>query len=364
LIVFHIYFYTLIMILSIKDYDYLLPAELIAQEPLAERDQARMLVLNRADASITHSGFSRLSEWLTDRDVLVVNNTRVFRARLRGHKDSGGRVEALLLAPPKLRENGGSPPLAEANAMYRASKPAKIGQKLFFSSELTGEITAVAPSGQITLLLRSPSRDLSQVLAEVGDLPLPPYIRRQTNREDAQRYQTVFASQTGAVAAPTAGLHFTPSVIQELAVKGVEIVYLTLHVGPGTFQPVREEDYSRHQLATEYFCLSEESAAAINRARTAGKRIAAVGTTSVRVLESQYQEGQVRAGEGYCHLFIYPGYQFQVVDRLLTNFHLPKSTLLLLVSAFAGRDLVLQAYREAIAKRYRFYSYGDCMLVL
>jgi S-adenosylmethionine:tRNA ribosyltransferase-isomerase len=350
--------------LSINDYDYLLPAELIAQEPLAERDQARMLVLNRADRSITHSGFFRLSEWLTDRDVLVVNNTRVFRARLRGRKDSGGKVEALLLAPPRLRENGDSPPLAEAMALYRSSKPAKTGQKIYFGSELTGEIRAVAPSGQITLLLRSHSKDLSQVLAEAGDLPLPPYIRRQTTWEDARRYQTVFASQIGAVAAPTAGLHFTPAVIQELAVKGVEIVYLTLHVGPGTFQPVREEDYSRHQLAPEYFSLSEESTAAINRARAAGKRIAAVGTTSVRVLESQYHKGQVRAGEGYCQLFIYPGYQFKVVDRLLTNFHLPKSTLLLLVSAFAGRDPVRQAYREAIAERYRFYSYGDCMLIL
>ncbi len=195
-------------------------------------------------------------------------------------------------------------------------------------------------------------------------MPLPPYIRRQAGKEDAQRYQTVFASQTGAVAAPTAGLHFTPAVLQELAAKGVEIIYLTLHVGPGTFQPVREEDYSRHRLAPEYFSLSDESAAAINRARAAGKRIVAVGTTSVRVLESQYQNGQVRAGEGYCDLFIYPGYQFKVVDRLLTNFHLPKSTLLLLVSAFAGRDFVLQAYQEAIAEGYRFYSYGDCMLIL
>ncbi len=350
--------------LSINDYDYPLPADLIAQEPLAERDQARMLVLNRADEFITHSGFSCLPAWLTDQDVLVVNNTRVFRARLRGHKDSGGRIEALLLAPPKLRENGGSPHRAEAAALCRSSKPAKIGQKLFFSSELTGEITAVAPSGQITLLLQSHNRDLSQVLSEVGDIPLPPYIRRQADKEDVERYQTVFASQTGAVAAPTAGLHFTPSVFQELAGKGVEIVHLTLHVGPGTFQPVREEDYSRHRLAPEYFCLSDESAAAINRARRSGKRIVAVGTTSVRVLESQHQNGQVQPGEGYCNLFIYPGYQFKVVDRLLTNFHLPKSTLLLLVSAFAGREVVLQAYQAAIAERYRFYSYGDCMLIL
>lgn len=349
---------------SISDYNYELPAELIAQEPLVERDQARMLVLNRTDHSLTYSGFLHLSEWLNDQDVLVVNNTRVFRARLRGHKDSGGKLEALLLAPPRLRENGGRQYLAEATALCRSSKPLKIGQKLFFDSELTGEITSVAPSGQISLLLQSPDRDLEQVLSEIGDIPLPPYIRRQVKKEDTQRYQTIFASQTGAVAAPTAGLHFTPSVFQKLAAKGVEIIYLTLHVGPGTFQPVRKDDYSRHCLLPEYFSLSEKSAAAINEARQAGKRITAVGTTSVRVLESRYQDGEVRAGEGYCGLFIHPGYQFKVVDRLLTNFHLPKSTLLLLVSAFAGREFVLQAYQAAIAEKYRFYSYGDCMLIL
>jgi S-adenosylmethionine:tRNA ribosyltransferase-isomerase len=364
LIIFHINFYTLIMMLSINDYDYTLPAELIAQEPLAERDQARMLVLDRVAGSRAHRRFSYLPEWLSDRDVLVVNNTRVFPARLRGHKDSGGRVEALLLAPPKLSETGELPHRAKVKALFRSSKPPKVGQKLFFGSELTGTITTVTASGHINLQLESPERNLGQVLAEVGDMPLPPYIRRPAGAEDAQRYQTVYASQTGAVAAPTAGLHFTPAVFQELEAKGVEIIYLTLHVGPGTFQPVREEDYSRHRLAAEFFFLSPESAKAINRARTAGKNIVAVGTTSVRVLEFQFQNGQVQPGAGACGLFIYPGYRFQIVDRLITNFHLPKSTLLLLVSAFAGRDLVLQAYQEAIAERYRFYSYGDCMLIL
>jgi S-adenosylmethionine:tRNA ribosyltransferase-isomerase len=350
--------------LSINDYDYHLPAELIAQEPLTERDQARMLVLDRVAGSMVPSRFSRLPEWLSDGDVLVVNNTRVFPARLRGHKDSGGRVEALLLAPPKLGENGGLPRRAEARALCKASKPLKVGQKLFFGSELSGEITAVEPSGEIGLLLKSSDRDLHRVLAEIGDMPLPPYIRRPAGEEDAHRYQTVFASQTGAVAAPTAGLHFTPEVFRELEAKRVEIVYLTLHVGPGTFQPVREEDYSRHRLLPEYFSLLADSAGAINRARAAGKNIIAVGTTSVRVLESQYHDGQVRPGEGFCGLFIYPGYRFRVVDRLITNFHLPKSTLLLLVSAFAGREFVLQAYQAAIAGGYRFYSYGDCMLIL
>jgi S-adenosylmethionine:tRNA ribosyltransferase-isomerase len=350
--------------LSINDYDYYLPAELIAQEPLQARDQARMLVLDRAAGSMAHSRFSRLPQWLSDRDVLVVNNTRVFPARLRGHKDSGGKVEALLLAPPRLKENGGSPRQGEAKALFRSSKPAKVGQKIFFGSELTGTITTVTASGHISLHLESLDRDLGQVLAEVGDMPLPPYIRRPTGAEDAQRYQTMYASETGAVAAPTAGLHFTPTGLQELESKGVEIIYLTLHVGPGTFQPVREEDYSRHRLAPEFFSLSPDSAKAINRAQAAGKNIVAVGTTSVRVLEFQYQNGQVQPGEGYCGLFIYPGYQFQIVDRLITNFHLPKSTLLLLVSAFAGRDFVLQAYQAAIAQGYRFYSYGDCMLIV
>jgi S-adenosylmethionine:tRNA ribosyltransferase-isomerase len=352
------------MITSINDYDYHLPAELIAQEPLPDRDQARMLILDRAAGSRQNSRFSRLPEWLSDQDVLVVNNTRVFPARLRGHKASGGKVEALLLAPPVFRENGRPPRQAAARALCRSSKPPKVGQELFFGSEISGEIKAIEPSGEISLLLQSSGRDLRQVLAETGDMPLPPYIRRPAGEEDARRYQTIFASQFGAVAAPTAGLHFTPEVLQELAAKGVEIIHLTLHVGPGTFQPVREEDYSRHRLAPEYFNLSADSAAAINRARDAGKKIVAVGTTSVRVLEAQYQDGQVRPGEGYCGLFIYPGYRFRVVDRLITNFHLPKSTLLLLVSAFAGRDFVLQSYETAIAAGYRFYSYGDCMLIL
>ena len=292
---------------SINDYDYLLPADLIAQEPLPERDQSRMLVLNRGDESIFHSRFFRLPEWLSDQDVLVINNTRVFPARLRGRKASGGKVEALLLAPPRFRENGGPPRQAEARALCRSSKPPKIGQKLIFGPELTGEITALGPSGEISLLLESQNQDLRQVLTRAGDMPLPPYIRRPAGEADAHRYQTVFASQTGAVAAPTAGLHFTPGVLRELAAKGVEIITLTLHVGPGTFQPVREEDYSRHRLAPEYFILPESSAAAINRARKAGKRITAVGTTSVRVLESQYQDGQVRAGEGYCGCSSTPG---------------------------------------------------------
>lgn len=349
--------------LSINDYDYHLPPELIAQEPLPDRDQSRLLLLDRSAGTMAHRHFFQLPGLLDDRDVLVVNNTQVFPARLLGRKDSGGRVEALLLAPPRLRSNGTGPSRGEAQALYRAAKPARVGQTLFFEAELRGKIIGVEPGGRVALELWSDTQELPQALAAAGRTPLPPYIRRPASDRDARRYQTVFASQVGAVAAPTAGLHFTPAVVRELEEKGVGIVPLTLHVGPGTFQPVRGEDYSQHRLAPEYFSLSKDSAQAINSARAAGKRILAVGTTSVRVLEAQYRDGAVQAGEGWCDLFIYPGHRFQVVEGLLTNFHLPKSTLLLLVSALAGRQLVFRAYEAAIAAGYRFYSYGDCMLI-
>ncbi len=349
---------------SIHDYDYHLPAHLIAQEPCPERDRARLLVLDRAQRSLTHSHFQQLPTWLGDQDVLVINNTRVFPARLRGHKASGGRVEVLLLAPPQIQGNSRLARQAKARGLWRASKPPRLGQQVLFGLELTAEITAITAAGEVELSLQSRERDLRQVLAQVGEVPLPPYIRRPVTEADRQRYQTIFASQEGAVAAPTAGLHFTPQVLHDLTAKGVTVVPLTLHVGPGTFQPVREADYTRHRLAPEYFALSSESAAVLNQAKAAGKKIVAVGTTCVRVLESQYHNGALHPGEGWCDLFIHPGYQFRVVDRLLTNFHLPQTTLLLLVSAFAGRDFILQAYKTAVAQEYRFYSYGDCMLIL
>lgn len=349
---------------SINDYDYHLPENLIAQEPCIERDQARMLVLDRNRQTLTHSLFCQLPAWLGRQDIVVINNTRVFPARLRGRKASGGKVEALLLEPPKIKANGSVPRQATGRALWRASKPPRPGQKLFFGPDLSAEITAVNAAGEVELILTSRERDLRQALALTGEVPLPPYIRRPVATADSQRYQTIFASQVGAVAAPTAGLHFTPKVLQDLADHDVTIVPLTLHVGPGTFQPVRGDDYSQHRLAPEYFCLSAESAAAINRAKAAGRKIVAVGTTCVRVLESQYKDGVVQAGEGWCDLFIHPGYQFQVVDQLITNFHMPKTTLLLLVSAFAGREFVLRAYQEAVQTGYRFYSYGDCMLIL
>lgn len=348
---------------TINDYDYYLPPGLIAQEPCPQRDQARLLVLDRAARTLAHSHFHQLPQWLSDQTVLVINDTRVFPARLRGCKASGGQVEALLLEPPRIQANGRPPHQATARALCRTSKPPRPGQQLFFGPHLTAAIISVGGGGEVELQLQSQDRDLRQVLAQVGEVPLPPYIRRPAGEADRRRYQTIFASQVGAVAAPTAGLHFTPRVIQDLAAKGVPIIPLTLHVGPGTFQPVRDDDYSRHRLAAEFFSLSDESAAAINQAREAGKKIIAVGTTCVRVLEWQYRHGAVQPGSGWCDLYIQPGYQFRLVGGLITNFHLPKTTLLLLVSAFAGREFVLEAYEEAVRQGYRFYSYGDCMLI-
>lgn len=349
---------------SIKDFDYRLPGRLIAQYPRRQRDESRMLVLERATGRLHHHRFSQLPTWLDDRDVLVVNDTQVFAARLQGQKASGGRVEILLLHLPHIQDNGATPQVAWGRGWYRASRRLQPGQRLRFGDDLQAEVRARVGSGEIELQFWTTGQDIRQVLAKVGEMPLPPYIRRPAARADSERYQTIFAARPGAVAAPTAGLHFTPAILEALKVRGVEVVSLTLHVGPGTFKPVREEDYTRHQLGAEYYHLSEPAAARLNQARAAGKRIVAVGTTTVRVLESRMIQGRIQPGEGLCDLFIYPGYQFQVVDRLLTNFHLPRSTLLLLVSAFAGRERVLQAYQEAVARRYRFYSYGDCMLMV
>lgn len=349
---------------SIHSFDYQLPPALVAQYPQSRRDQSRLLVLVRNPGRWHHTRFSDLPAWLDDRDLLVVNDTQVFPARLRGRKNSGGQVELLLLGLPVIQENGSNSQIAQGRGWYRASRRLKVGQRLEFGDDLHAEVIAGNGSREIEVRFWTDKLDILQALSAAGEVPLPPYIRRAPESQDGERYQTIFATRPGAVAAPTAGLHFTPEILAALKRRGVEVVSLTLHVGPGTFQPVQEEDYTRHRLAPEYYQLSVESAARINRARASGKRIVAVGTTTVRVLESQGDEGVVRPGEGQCDLFIYPGYRFKVVDRLLTNFHLPRSTLLLLVSALAGRELVLQAYQEAVAQQYRFYSYGDCMLII
>jgi len=346
----------------IENYDYFLPPELVAQYPLGERDASRLLVLRRDGGEIRHAGFRDLPSWLDENDVLVVNDTRVFPARLKGRKDSGGKVELLLHHLPVAEENGAVPHAARARATHRGHL--RIGQILNFGAELTAAVLALPQPGVAEVRFTTPGGDAVRAVLAAGELPLPPYIHRPAAAADRETYQTVFAAPAGAVACPTAGLHFTGKVLQDLGRRGVEIVRLTLHVGPGTFMPVRHADYARHRMLPEYFALSEAAAARLNATKAAGKRLVAVGTTSVRVLESCASPQGFTAQRGWCDLYLYPGYQFKAVDRLLTNFHLPKSTLLLLVSAFAGGDLILQAYAEAVKEGYRFYSYGDCMLIL
>jgi S-adenosylmethionine:tRNA ribosyltransferase-isomerase len=346
----------------LQDYDYDLPMELVAQNPLPRRDASRLLVLNRATGAVEHAGFRELPGRLDDGDVLVVNNTRVFPARLKGAKATGGKVELLLQHLPPPGGNGASEPDALVRAICRGRL--RVGQGLDFGPALHAEVLALPEPGVAEVRLIAPGGDVRQALREAGEVPLPPYIRRLAAPQDRADYQTVFAAASGAVACPTAGLHFTPDVLADLARQNIDIIPITLHVGPGTFMPVREDDYRRHRILPEYFELTPESAARLNAARRAGKRLVAVGTTSVRVLEYCATPAGFAPQSGWCDLFIWPGYRFQAVDRLLTNFHLPKSTLLLLVSAFAGRERVRAAYAAAIQEKYRFYSYGDCMLIM
>jgi S-adenosylmethionine:tRNA ribosyltransferase-isomerase len=369
----------------IADYDYPLPPKLVAQYPLPQRDASRLLVLRRDVGEIRHSAFRHLGDWLDADDLLVINDTRVFPARLRGTKASGGQVELLLHRLPEPEGNGAGEKDVEgggqgsethlqsslklhktalARATFRARRGLKPGQLLHFGPALEAEVISLSQPGVAEVRFFSRSPDTCQAVLEAGEVPLPPYVRRSPDGQDRERYQTVFAEAVGAIACPTAGLHFTDAVLGELGRRGIEVVSLTLHVGPGTFMPVRDDDYTEHRLQPEYFILPQATAARLNRARAQGKRLVGVGTTTVRVLEYCAAAEGFRAQSGWCDLFIYPGYQFKAVDRLLTNFHLPKSTLLLLVSAFAGRDLIMRAYQEAIKENYRFYSYGDCMLIL
>ncbi|MBI4642964.1 MAG: tRNA preQ1(34) S-adenosylmethionine ribosyltransferase-isomerase QueA [Deltaproteobacteria bacterium] len=353
---------------SIEDYNYFLPPELVAQYPLRERDASRLLILNRANGEIRHASFRDLPRYLDPSDLLIINDTRVFPARLHGVKTSGGKIELLLHHLPEAEEGeakefGGGGQGPGARATYRGRL--RQGQELIFGERLRAEVISLPQPGVAEVRFRSLNgSDPSQIVMEQGEVPLPPYIRRSPEEQDREGYQTVYASRMGAIACPTAGLHFTDAVMEDLARRGLETVSVTLHVGPGTFMPVRQEDYTKHRLEPEYFELSEAAAKRLNEARSRGQRLVAVGTTSVRVLEYCAGPEGFTPQTGWCDLFVFPGYTFQAVDRLLTNFHLPKSTLLLLVSAFAGRDLIMKAYEEAVKEKYRFYSYGDCMLIL
>ncbi len=364
----------------VSEFDYELPEERIAQEPLADRAASRMLHLIRDEKRFEDRLFRELPDLLRPDDLVVFNNTRVFPARLLGHRSgeraqpiSGrnpaakkflkGRVEALLTNPvPEIREPKAESPLVW-NALVRPGRKIGVGEHLSFSDELEAEVIARGEFGERTLRF-DPVPDFFAAVERVGHVPLPPYIGREDRPEDRDRYQTVYARERGSVAAPTAGLHFTPEILQRLRIRGIETAEITLHVGLGTFQPVHAEVVEEHKLHREWYRIGEDAAHKINAALAAGRRVAAVGTTTVRTLEfAASQPGGIQPTSGEADIFIYPGFQFRVVGAMLTNFHLPKSTLLMLVCAFAGREFTLEAYRHAVAEEYRFYSYGDCMFV-
>ncbi|HET7036657.1 MAG TPA: tRNA preQ1(34) S-adenosylmethionine ribosyltransferase-isomerase QueA [Thermomicrobiaceae bacterium] len=341
--------------LLLRDYDYELPEELIAQTPVEPRDASRLLVLDRASGQIEHRVFGEIGDYLAPGDLLVVNDTRVLPARLHGHRPSGGEVEILLLARR-------APGLWEA--LVRPGRRLRPGAEVVLaasdgSRSESAVIEAREPEG--LALVRLPAA-VEEDLPAFGEMPLPPYIHQRL--ADPERYQTVYAEHRGSAAAPTAGLHFTPELLANLQRHGVELARLTLHVGIGTFRPVKVEDARRHEMHAEWFHVPPETLAAIRRTKLSGGRVVAVGTTSCRTLESLDLAAPVeQAQSGWTGLFITPGHRFQVVDELITNFHLPRSTLLLLVSALAGRETILAAYREAVRLRYRFYSLGDAMLI-
>ncbi len=340
----------------LEDFDFSLPSELIAQEPAERRDGSRLMVVDSSCGQVTTGRFPDIRDHLRGGDVLVLNDTRVIPARLLGTKPTGGRVEVFLS-----RRLAGEDEVW--SCLTRSSKPLRPGQSLILGEGLSAEVLEGGEDNQRRLRF-SAQGDFFQVLERVGHVPLPPYIQRDDQAVDRERYQTVFARHAGAVAAPTAGLHFTPALLDELQQKGVEIVPLTLHVGLGTFLPVRSSNLREHRMHSEVYNISPATAAAVNRAKAEGRRIIALGTTSTRALEAAADpEGCLKAGAGETDIFITPGYRFRIIDGMITNFHLPKSTLLMLVSALAGRDLILAAYRQAIAEKFRFFSYGDSMFI-
>ncbi len=355
-----------------SDFHYELPPELIAQEPPAERGTSRMLVLRLGDGRLEHRHVSDLPEYLAPGDLMVFNDTRVFPARVRGQwADTGGALELLLVeplaVPAGVAEDGRE--TVCWSCITGSGRPVRAGQAARFAAgQLDAEMLGRREGGTWTVLFRS-RRPLMALLDEHGLTPVPPYIRRaddRLERSDRERYQTVYARETGAVAAPTAGLHFSDGLLNELAGRGVARAFVTLHVGPGTFKPVKAQTVEAHRMDPERYRIAPETAAAVTACRARGGRVVAVGSTSVRTLETvaSAQGGQVVAAEGASAMFIYPPYRFLAVDALLTNFHLPQSTLLMMVSALAGRERVLAAYREAVRERYRFFSYGDCMLLI
>jgi S-adenosylmethionine:tRNA ribosyltransferase-isomerase len=334
------------------DFDFLLPEELIAQFPAHERSSSRLLRLDGRTGILEDEFFKALPRFLQPGDLLVFNDTRVIKARLEGHKTTGGKVEVLI---ERVLDNH------NVLAHVRASKTLKPGGRIILANAFEAEF--VSRQGDLFLLHIHSQTSVMELLEQHGTTPLPPYIAHDANNVDEERYQTVYARMDGAVAAPTAGLHFDAAMLESLKNQGVELAYVTLHVGAGTFQPVRVDNIAEHKMHSELYSVPENTVAAIRAAQQRGGKVTAVGTTALRALESAAQSGELLAGHGETSIFITPGYRFKVVERLLTNFHLPKSTLLMLISAFAGMSNVRNAYQHAIAERYRFFSYGDAMLI-
>lgn len=340
--------------MKVSDFDFDLPEELIAQHPLEKRDSSRLMVLDKKSGTIEHRSFHDVIEYLNEGDTLVLNNTRVMPARLIGEKEgTGGKIEFLLLK----RIEGD-----RWECLAKPGKRAKVGQKFTFGEDkLTCTVVDIVEEGN-RIIEFSYEGIFEQVLDELGEMPLPPYITEKL--EDKERYQTVYSKEEGSAAAPTAGLHFTEELLQKIKDKGINIAYVTLHVGLGTFRPVKVEDIESHDMHSEFYVLDEENAQIINDTKKRGNRVISVGTTSTRTIETIADDnGLVKAQTGWTNIFIYPGYKFKTIDNLITNFHLPESTLIMLVSALAGKEHVLNAYNEAVKEKYRFFSFGDAMFI-
>jgi len=351
--------------MNINEFDYELPENLIAQMPADKRQNSRMMVLDRSRQTIDNKHFFDIVDYLDSNTILVLNDTKVLPARLYGRKDTGAKIEVFLLE----KKNTNNDRLW--SCLIKPSKKIKPDTVITISGDLQARaVKRLEDDGEWLVELTFPENEnLLDILHKTGNIPLPPYIERKVNSEelkqfDKERYQTVYAKDEGSVAAPTAGLHFTKEILKTLQDKGVEIAYVTLNVGLGTFRPVKCENISEHKMHSETFEITKETADKINHAKAAGKKLVAVGTTTVRTLETAYKKyGEIKECHDHSELFIYPPYEFKVVDELITNFHLPKSTLLMLVSAMAGKDFIFRAYEQAVKDKYRFFSYGDCMLI-
>ncbi|WP_457639907.1 tRNA preQ1(34) S-adenosylmethionine ribosyltransferase-isomerase QueA [Persephonella sp.] len=335
--------------MKLSDYDYNLPKELIAKHPVEPRDSCRLMVLNRKNKTIQHRIFRDIVDYLNEGDLLVLNDTKVIPARLKGRKKTGAQIEVFLLRP--FSEN-------QWEVLIKNIKRLKEGQEIIFGEDFKAVLLKKYTEGKAKVQLVG--KEIKKLIEKYGHIPLPPYIEREDDEKDKEAYQTVFAKKEGAVASPTAGLHFTQQLLQRIQEKGVKIAFVTLHVGLGTFRPITVEDVTKHRMHEEFYQIPDETLKAVEETKKTGKSVIAVGTTVVRTLETYGQTGKK---EGFSDIFIYPPYRFKMVDKLITNFHLPKSTLILLVSAFAGREFIMKAYEEAVKHRYRFYSYGDAMFI-